>query len=75
MLTGGAGNDVFTGGEGADTFLFRTRPGTGNIDHIRDFSVAEDVVALSSKVFAALRAGPLAEKAFKDLSSGTGRCG
>lgn len=70
MLTGGAGNDVFTGGEGADTFLFRTRPGTGNIDHIRDFSVAEDVVALSSKVFAALRAGPLAEKAFKDLSSG-----
>ncbi|MBD8905087.1 hypothetical protein MBTS_23160, partial [Methylobacterium bullatum] len=59
------------GGEGADTFLFRTWPGTGNTDHIRDFSIAEDVVTLSSKVFTALRAGALAEDAFKDLSSGS----
>ncbi|WP_019903877.1 M10 family metallopeptidase C-terminal domain-containing protein [Methylobacterium sp. 77] len=69
-LTGGGGNDVLTGGAGDDTFLFRTRPGTGNVDHIRDFSLTDDVVALSAKIFTALGGGTLAESVFKDVASG-----
>ncbi|MCC0808953.1 hypothetical protein FPV16_22580 [Methylobacterium sp. W2] len=71
MLTGGAGNDVLTGGAGEDTFLFRTKAGTANTDHIRDFSLADDVIALSANVFAGLTAGPLSEASFKDVASGS----
>ena len=44
-MDGGAGRDVIWGGEGADTFAFRE--GSGR-DIVRDFDVAEDMLALDS---------------------------
>ncbi|GJE15428.1 M10 family metallopeptidase C-terminal domain-containing protein [Methylobacterium marchantiae] len=70
ILSGEGGKDVLIGGGGADTFLFRTSPGTGNVDHIRDFSLADDVIALSANVFSALTVGSLAASAFKLVSAG-----
>ncbi|MBB5756055.1 Ca2+-binding RTX toxin-like protein [Methylorubrum rhodinum] len=66
LLSGGLGHDVLAGGAGADTFVFATRPGSTNIDHITDF-VAEDTIQLAKSVFATLATGQLAGGAFKDL--------
>ena len=66
VLSGGLGHDVLAGGAGADTFVFATRPGSTNIDHITDF-VAEDTIQLAKSVFATLATGQLAASAFKDL--------
>lgn len=46
-LRGGAGNDILVGGAGHDTFVFGNVPVNATaigLDHIRDFSVAEDVL-------------------------------
>ncbi|WP_179051975.1 pre-peptidase C-terminal domain-containing protein [Nostoc sp. TCL26-01] len=57
-LTGGAGNDILVGGVGADTltggtgsdrFTFNSR--TEGIDHITDFSVIDDTIAVSTTGF------------------------
>ncbi|KQT14581.1 hypothetical protein ASG40_04425 [Methylobacterium sp. Leaf399] len=70
-LTGNGGANVLTGGSGADTFVFRTALGPSNLDRITDFSVIDDTVQLARSVFTALGADPLAEAAFKDLSTGS----
>jgi Ca2+-binding RTX toxin-like protein len=51
VLMGGAGNDTLNGGSGSDAFIFR--PGFG-IDTISAFddSVANDIIELSSAIFA-----------------------
>ncbi|KQT11108.1 hypothetical protein ASG40_20025 [Methylobacterium sp. Leaf399] len=51
--------------------MFRTALGPSNLDRITDFSVVDDTVQLARSVFTALGAGPLAEAAFKDLSTGS----
>lgn len=66
-LDGGLGSDTLTGLAGKDTFVFATKLGTTNIDHITDFSAADDTIRLSKSVFAALSAGGLTASAFKDL--------
>ncbi|SFL49400.1 M57 family metalloprotease [Methylorubrum salsuginis] len=66
LLDGGLGNDVLRGGKGADLFVFSTKPGSTNIDHIVDFA-AEDTIRLSKSVFTALTAGDLVATAFKDV--------
>ncbi|EIM24711.1 M10 family metallopeptidase C-terminal domain-containing protein [Microvirga lotononidis] len=65
-LHGGAGRDVLLGGEGMDVFVFDTSLRKGvDLDHILDFSVADDTVYLENAVFSHLgRAGKLASAAF-----------
>ena len=43
MLTGGLGNDVLTGGAGADTFVFANN---GSLDSISDFQTGVDHIDL-----------------------------
>ncbi|WP_019906466.1 calcium-binding protein [Methylobacterium sp. 77] len=66
-LDGGLGADTLTGLAGKDTFVFSTKLGSGNIDHITDFSL-DDTIQLSKPVFTALSKSQLAATAFKDLS-------
>ena len=65
-LNGGRENDVLTGGSGQDEFLFSTSLNSStNVDKIKDFSVADDTIGLSSSAFAALTTpGTLAASAF-----------
>ncbi|WP_165837586.1 M10 family metallopeptidase C-terminal domain-containing protein [Zavarzinia aquatilis] len=74
ILNGGLGNDSLFGFGGADTFVFSTALGAGNIDRIMDFSVASapvhDLIQLSSAIFNTLALGGLAAAAFKDISNG-----
>lgn len=58
-LDGGDGNDVLKGGIGADTFVFSTKLGPGNVDRVTDFEVGTDGIWLSHKVFKKLPLGPL----------------
>ena len=71
ILSGGAGDDVLSGAAGADTFLFDRQAGQGNVDHIIDFSHADDAIALDISVFASLAVGQLGSASF--LSQGSGR--
>ena len=56
-VSGGFGTDVVQGGAGNDTFVFNTKLG-GNVDTIKDFSVADDGIHLDSKVFTELEHRP-----------------
>ncbi|WP_232629100.1 hypothetical protein [Methylobacterium sp. Leaf118] len=69
ILDGGWGNDVLTGRGGADTFVFNSAIGPGNVDRITDFA-SDDTIRLSDAIFTALAPGPLAGAAFKNLDSG-----
>ncbi|KQT61510.1 hypothetical protein ASG52_01070 [Methylobacterium sp. Leaf456] len=71
VIDGRGGNDTLTGGSGkvADTFVFSTALGTGNVDRITDYSAADDTIQLSKAIFTALSGGALASSAFKDLSA------
>ncbi|MFI0844573.1 calcium-binding protein [Mesorhizobium sp. IMUNJ 23232] len=66
VLDGAGGNDWLFGMGGSDTFRFSTALSNGNVDKIMDFNVAEDQIALSSSIFAALGVGALDASAFKD---------
>ena len=52
-LIGGAGNDVFTGGDGNGRFIFLARSG---VDRILDFEgvgdTVADVIQISSRIYA-----------------------
>jgi Ca2+-binding RTX toxin-like protein len=63
-LDGGLGNDTLKGGIGADTFVFSTKLGGGNVDRITDFELGTDGIWLSAKVFKKLPVGPLAAEYF-----------
>ena len=68
-IDGGLGADVLTGKGGADSFVFSTKLGDGNVDHITDFA-AHDLIRLDDTIFASLMSGDLAESAFKNISTG-----
>ncbi|AYC99558.1 calcium-binding protein [Neorhizobium sp. NCHU2750] len=52
QLYGKLGNDDLTGGGGKDAFYFDTKlNGSSNVDHILDFSVADDTVYLAKAIF------------------------
>ncbi|CAA2137011.1 hypothetical protein [Methylobacterium bullatum] len=70
ILNGGDGPDILSGRAGADTFVFSTRLGTSNIDHLNDFSITDDTIQLGRNVFGGLGLGQLDETAFKELSAG-----
>jgi Ca2+-binding RTX toxin-like protein len=63
-LDGGAGADSLNGGAGADTFVFSTLLGGGNVDVITGFNVVDDTIELAISVFGTIAAGPLAANAF-----------
>ncbi|MGH7064361.1 MAG: hypothetical protein ACREET_09795, partial [Stellaceae bacterium] len=65
ILDGGGGKDTLKGFGGADTFVFDTKLGTSNVDHIVDFSAAADTIRLDDAVFTALPKGSLSAAAFK----------
>ncbi|WP_152047658.1 calcium-binding protein [Aureimonas psammosilenae] len=65
ILQGGLGNDRLWGDAGQDTFVFSTKPGTGNVDTIVDFSVADDTIQLARSAFNAFKGtGALQADAF-----------
>jgi len=64
VLNGGGGNDTMSGFGGADNFVFSTALGTGNVDIITDFNVAEDTIHLDDAVFVGLTTGTLGGAAF-----------
>jgi serralysin len=63
MLNGGLGADAMNGGAGLDAFVFADVLGVGNVDSITGFSVADDVIHLSTAIFG-VAAGTLAASAF-----------
>lgn len=63
-LRGGAGADTLVGGEGDDFFVFDTKLGAKEIDHIYDFSSQSDLIVLDSRIFSGLSGDALAESAF-----------
>lgn len=71
-LDGGDGNDQMIGGAGGDLFVFASAlDAATNVDWIRDFSVADDTIALDSTIFTGL-AGPgaLSDAAFRTGTAG-----
>jgi serralysin len=64
-LEGKGGSDTLRGLSGNDTFVFATALGSGNVDKILDFSVADDRFLLSDSIFKALTPGVLAASAFR----------
>ena len=66
-LSGGRGNDVLYGGAGKDSFVFDTKLGKNNVDHLADFDAPKDTILLDHDIFTkagadgALRAGRYVE--------------
>ncbi|WP_308189859.1 hypothetical protein [Nostoc sp. XA010] len=52
-LVGGGGNDILTGGSGRDTFVLNYS--SGGIDRIKDFSVSNDVLKVTTSTISASR--------------------
>lgn len=65
LIAGRGGNDILTGGLGADQFLFGTASAAAGVDTITDFSSAQDSILLESSVFTGLVSGPLAAGALR----------
>ncbi len=62
-ITGGSGKDMLFGGTGRDRFIFENSRDGG--DRIRDFSVVDDVIAISRQGFGGrLRRGVLRARQF-----------
>lgn len=65
-LIGGAGKDNLTGGTGVDSFVFNSALGPGNVDTIKDYTRADDVIRLENSIFTSLSTtGPLNANNFK----------
>ena len=72
VITGNAGNNTLNGGAGADCFVFNTMLGSGNIDRIGDFNVADDTIWLANDVFRAFAiTGALTAGAYNTGSAAT----
>ncbi len=64
-VDGKAGNDTIYGYGGHDTIMFDTTLNAStNVDHIVDFSVANDLVDLAHSIFSSLPTGTLSPNAF-----------
>jgi Ca2+-binding RTX toxin-like protein len=63
-LNGGLGKDSLTGKAGDDTFIFGAKLGVKNVDHVRDFSHADDQFQLAAKIFSEIDRGVLNRSAF-----------
>jgi Ca2+-binding RTX toxin-like protein len=71
LLDGGLAADRLTGGAGEDSFRFSTELGSGNVDRITDFNVADDTILLDNLIFAAVGGdGALALGAFFASAAG-----
>lgn len=71
LLYGGTGKDVLNGGSGKDCFIFDTKPSTGNVDTINDFSVKDDLIVLDHLIYRGIgKAGDLAKTAFHVNTTG-----
>lgn len=70
VLNGGSGRDILRGLGGADTFVFNTALGAGNIDTLDDFTSA-DVIRLENAIFTGL-AGLGAMSAAQFVANTTG---
>jgi Ca2+-binding RTX toxin-like protein len=57
FLHGDLGRDVLMGGTGKDTFVFNTKPSSGNVDKVVDFRVKDDTVWLDNAIFKKLGSG------------------
>ena len=55
-LIGNAGNDVLTGDDGGDSFVFNVAPGAANADQITDFLSGSDRIVLDGSVHAGIGA-------------------
>jgi Ca2+-binding RTX toxin-like protein len=64
VLDGKGGADTLNGFGGADVFRFTTALGSGNIDAIQGYGVADDVIHIDNAVFTGLAAGALSAGAF-----------
>ncbi len=67
LLDGKGGADILRGYGGADIFRFSSALGSGNIDHIVDFSTTDDTIRLDRTIFSTLGLGTLDSGAFKDI--------
>ena len=54
VLDGKGGNDLLTGGAGADIFAFTAALGAGNVDTIADFVAGTDKIGLDDAIFTAI---------------------
>jgi Ca2+-binding RTX toxin-like protein len=70
ILAGSGAANIFTGGAGADRFVFNTALGSSNVDQITDFSAGVDRVDLAQSVFTGLATGALADAAFASNTTG-----
>ncbi len=74
LLDGGLGADLLVGGAGEDSFRFTTALGDDNVDRIRDFCVAEDLILLDNLIFTELGDdGALSFGAFHGSAMGESR--
>ena len=62
-IDGKGGIDSLFGKAGADTFIFSTAPGPGNVDTIQDYNALYDTIALDDAIFGGT-VGALAAGAF-----------
>ncbi|MBD0414400.1 calcium-binding protein [Oryzicola mucosus] len=69
VLSGQHGNDIMTGGAGKDIFVFAAKK-SANIDHVTDFSAADDTVHLENAILRGLPVGALAASAFAANAGG-----
>ena len=69
-INGREGQDVLTGGGGADAFLFSTALGPTNVDTITDFAPGQDIIRLDDAIFAGLALGILGAGAFTSNTTG-----
>lgn len=68
-LAGGAGADTLEGTSGRDVFVFDTAlDATTNLDRVRGFSLADDLILLDARSFLGLDPGVLAAEAFRSLA-------
>jgi VCBS repeat-containing protein len=73
-LVGGVGPDQLTGGTGQDTFVFDSLTVSTDFDTVKDFSLTDDRLSISSTAFAALAGaagGVLPASAFRSGSQAT----
>lgn len=64
VLNGGFGNDLLKLGSGADTVVFDTALGAGNVDRVQSFQTGIDSILLDISQFAGLSEGALAASQF-----------